>query len=129
MIITHAAAVHGLDISSAPIDLARIALKQLGLIGEGTRRDRMPTKEELNRLFRCFDDNERLTLPMTRIVQFAVAIAMRLDQICRVQWRDLDVERRMLLIRDRKDPRNKTGKGQRIPLFDATGYDACPALS
>jgi integrase len=124
MIITHAAAVHGLDISSEPVDLARVALKRLGLIGKGTERDRRPTKDELNRLFRCFDDNDRLTLPMTRIVQFAVATAMRLDEICRVEWTDLDFDRRMLLIRDRKDPRNKTGNDQRIPLFAATGFDA-----
>jgi hypothetical protein len=30
----------------------------------------------------------------------------------------------MLMIRDRKDPRNKTGNDQRIPLFAATGFDA-----
>ena len=68
MIITHAAAVHGLDISPEPVDLARVTLKRLGLIGKGTERDRRPTTDELNRLFRCFDDNERLTLPRTRIV-------------------------------------------------------------
>ncbi len=119
MIITHAAAVHGLDISPEPVDLARVALKRLGLIGKGTERDRRPSTDELNRLFRCFDDNERLTLPMTRIVKFAVATAMRLDEICRVEWSDLDVDRWMLLIRDRKDPRNKTGNDQRIPLFAA----------
>ncbi|MGC1486224.1 MAG: tyrosine-type recombinase/integrase, partial [Albidovulum sp.] len=56
--------------------------------------------------------------------QFAVATAMRLDEICRVEWTDLDLDRRMLLIRDRKDPRNKTGNDQRIPLFAATGFDA-----
>jgi integrase len=95
MIITHAAAVHGLDISPEPVDLARVALKRLGLIGKGTERDRRPTTDELNRLFRCFDDNERLTLPMTRIVKFAVATAMRLDEICRVEWADLDVDRRI----------------------------------
>ncbi len=124
MIITHAAAVHGLDISPEPVDLARVALKRLGLIGKGTERDRRSSTDELNRLFRRFDDNERLTLPMTRIVKFAVATAMRLDEICRVEWTDLDVDRRMLLIRDRKDPRNKTGNDQRIPLFAATGFDA-----
>ncbi|MCV6594036.1 MAG: tyrosine-type recombinase/integrase [Silicimonas sp.] len=126
MIITHAAAVHGLDFSPEPVDLARVALKRLGLIGKGTERDRRPSTDELNRLFRCFDDNERLTTPMTRIVKFAVATAMRLDEICRVEWSDLDVDRRMLLIRDRKDPRNKTGNDQRIPLFAATGFDAWP---
>lgn len=75
------------------------------------------TTTELNHLFRCFDENTRLTLPMSRIVQFAIATAMRLDEICRVKWSDLDFDRRMLLIRDRKDPRNKTGNDQRIPLF------------
>ena len=66
MIITHAAALRGLDISPEPVDLARVALKRLGLIGKGTERDRRPSTDELNRLFRCFDDNERLTLPMNR---------------------------------------------------------------
>lgn len=124
MILTHAAAVHGVEISTEAVDLARIALKRLGLIGKGIERDRRPTTTELNRLFRCFDVNTRLTLPMTRIVQFAVATAMRLDEICRIEWSDLDVDRRMLLIRDRKDPRNKAGNDQRIPLFAATGFDA-----
>ncbi len=124
MILTHAAAVHGLEISPEPVDLARIALKRLGLIGKGVERDRRPTAAELNRLFRCFDKNERLTLPMTRIVQFAVATAMRLDEICRAEWSDLDIDGRMLMIRDRKDPRNKAGNDQRIPLFGATGFDA-----
>ena len=123
-VITHAAAVHGLDISPEPVDLARVALKRLGLIGKGKERDRRPTTDELNRRFLCFDDNERLTLPMTRIVKLAVVTAMRLDEICWVEWSDLDVDRRMRLIRDREDPRNKTGNDQRIPLFAATGFDA-----
>jgi methylase of polypeptide subunit release factors len=46
MIITHAAAVHGLDISPEPVDLARVALKRLGLIGKCTERDRRPRKDE-----------------------------------------------------------------------------------
>ena len=50
MIITHAAAVHWLDIFSEPVGLARIALKRLGLIGKGTERDRRPTRDELNLL-------------------------------------------------------------------------------
>lgn len=124
MISTHSADVHGLGISSEPVDLARVALKRLGLISKGNERDRRPTNDELSKLFRCCDDNERLLAPMTRIVQFSIATAMRLDEICRVEWCDLDVQRRMLLIRDRKDPRNPTGNDQRIPFFDATGFDA-----
>ena len=123
MILTHAAAVDGLEISPEAVDLARVALKRLGLIG--IERDRRPTTAEPNRLFRCFNDNARLTMPMTRIVKSAIATALRLDEICRVDWSDLDAGRRMLLIRDRKDPRKKkSGNDQRIPLFAATGFDA-----
>ncbi|MFD3191825.1 hypothetical protein ACFMPD_16375 [Sedimentitalea sp. HM32M-2] len=75
----------------------------------------------MNRLFRCFDDHERLTTPMTRSVKCAVATAMRLDEICRVEWTDLDVDRRMLLIRDRKDPRNKTGTTSGSPYSPPPG--------
>lgn len=124
MILTHAPAVHGLEISVEGVDLARVALKRLGLIGKGTERDRRPTTAELSRHFRCFEENVRLTMPMTRIVQFAIATALRLDEICRADWSDLDVDRRLLLIRDRKDPRNKACNDQRIPLFAATGFDA-----
>lgn len=124
MILTHAAAVHGLEIRVKGVDLARIALKRLGLIGKGIERDRRPTTADLSRLFRCFDENTRLTMPMTRIVQFAIATAMQLNEICRADWSELDIDRRMLLIRDRKDPRNKAGNDQRIPRFAATGFDA-----
>lgn len=50
MIMTHAAAVHGLKISPEPVDLARIARKRLGLIGRAVERGRRPTAAELNRL-------------------------------------------------------------------------------
>jgi len=49
---------------------------------------------------------------------------MRLNEFCRVEWTALDVVRRRLIIRDRMDPRNKTGNDQRIPIFAATGFDA-----
>lgn len=41
MILTHAAAVHGLEIRVEGVDLARVALKRLGLIGKGIERDRL----------------------------------------------------------------------------------------
>ena len=49
---------------------------------------------------------------------------MRLDEICRAECRDFDPNNKTLLIRDRKDPRKKSGNSQRIPLLDVSGYDA-----
>ena len=127
-VLSHAAAVHGVTISTEPLDLARIALKRLGLIGKGNERDRRPTQAELDRITAALDENPRQIIPVGRIVRFAVATAMRQEEICRVEWRDYDPETRMLLIRDRKDPRKKDGNNQRIPLLDVSGYDACKII-
>jgi integrase len=49
---------------------------------------------------------------------------MRLDEIFRVTWGDLNEEAKLLTIRDRKDPRLKRGNDQEIPLLSLTGLDA-----
>src|SRR6266581_9436811 len=49
-IVSHAAAVHGIEVSAEEVRLARIALKHLDLVGKGIERDRRPTQEEINEL-------------------------------------------------------------------------------
>lgn len=123
LVLSHAAAVHGLPVRVEPADLARIALKRLGLVGKGIERDRRPTDEELEKLVAHFDGNQRQIIPMGRIIKFAVATAMRQEEICRVTWDDLNERTKMLTVRDRKDPREKQGNDQRIPLLAVSGYD------
>jgi integrase len=124
LVLSHAAAVHGVAVPIEPVDLARIALKRLGLVGNSNERDRRPTDEELAQLIAYFDGNPRQIIPVGRIIKFAVATAMRQEEICRVTWSDLNERTKMLTIRDRKDPREKKGNDQRIPLLAVTGYDA-----
>jgi integrase len=124
LVLQHAAAVHGLPVQVEPVDLGRIALKRLGLVGHSNERDRRPTDEELERLVAHFDGNPRQIIPMGRIIKFAVATAMRQEEIFRVTWSDLNARTKMLTIRDRKDPRQKKGNDQRIPLLAVSGYDA-----
>lgn len=128
LVISHAAAVHGIEVSPEPVDLARIALKRLGLVGKGRERDRRPTADELNRIIAYLDNNQRQLIPVGRIVKFAVATAMRQEEICRILWEDVDVIGRTVMVRDRKDPRDKTGNDQKVPLLDATGFDAWALL-
>jgi integrase len=127
-ILSHAAAVHGVVLSLEPIVLARIALARLGLVGKGNERDRRPTQDELDRLVTAFETNRFQKIPVGRIIRFAVATAMRQDEISRIEWADFDPQKKMLLVRDRKDPRRKSGNNQRIPLLDVTGYDACAII-
>lgn len=124
LVLQHAAAVHGLPVLAEPVDLGRIALKRLGLIAHSNERDRRPTDQELEKLIGHFDANVRQVIPMGRIIKFAVATAMRQEEIFRVTWSDLDSRTKMLTIRDRKDPRAKKGNDQRIPLLAVSGYDA-----
>jgi hypothetical protein len=58
-ILSHAAAVHGVVVSTEPIDLARIALGRLGLVGKGDERDRRPTQDELDRIVSALEANIR----------------------------------------------------------------------
>ncbi len=127
-VLTHAAALHGLQVNSDAVRLARVALRRMGAIGRGQERDRRPTEDELKTLFTEFDANTRNTMPMTAITQFAIATAMRLDEIVRIEWRHLDPKTRTILVENRKDPRNKDGNDQRVPLLAATGYDAYQIL-
>ncbi len=128
LIISHAAAVHGIEVSPEPVDLARIALKRLGLVGKGRERDRRPTRDELARIITHLDGNPRQLIPVGRIIRFAVATAMRQEEITRILWEDIDVTGRTVMVRDRKDPRDKIGNDQKVPLIDSTGYDAWALL-
>jgi integrase len=128
LVVSHAAAVHGVGVQVEPIDLARIALKRLGLVGKGRERDRRPTLDELQALADYFVNNARQIIPLGRIMRFAVATAMRQDEICRIRWEDIDTKARTVVVRDRKDPRDKNGNDQKVPLLDATGFDAWAIL-
>jgi integrase len=127
-VLTHAAAVHGIPVDAEAVRLARVALRRLGLVGAAIERDRRPTQDELDKLFAHFDANPRYTMPMTRIVKFAIATAMRLEEIFRIEWTTLDARTRTIMVPDRKDPRKKDGNDQRVPLLAATGYDAWALL-
>ncbi len=53
---------------------------------------------------------------------------MRQEEICSITWKDVDVRSRIVIVRDRKDPRQKVGNDQKVPLIDATGIDAWQIL-
>jgi integrase len=127
-ILTHASAVHGVAVNVQAVQLARVALRQLGLVGAPLSRDRRVSEPELATLFQHFDSNLRATIPMTRIIQFAIASAMRIDEIFRIEWNTLDPRTRTILVPDRKDPRRKDANHQRVPLLAATGFDAWALL-
>ena len=127
-LMTHAAAVHGISVFPEQVKLARVALVRLGLVGNASERDRRPAQRELDDLIKYFDEKPRQLIPMSRIIRFAVATALRQEEICKITWDDVDIPNRIVTIRDRKDPRKKDGNHQRVPMLNLTGYDAWEVL-
>jgi integrase len=127
-ILVHAAAVHGVNAPTEPVVLARVALRRLGLVGKGEERARRPTQNELDRIIDYHENNRSQVIPLGRLVKFAIATAMRQNEICSLQWSDVNLSSCIAIVRNRKDPRRKSGNDQRVPLVDGTGYDAIALL-
>jgi integrase len=113
-VLRYAASAKGLLLPDA-IGIARPLLKHIGMIGGGGMRERRPTEDELARIvaFMMGGRGQRYA----DAVLFAVATAMRRGEICALRWADVDEAKRLALIRDRKDPRNKAGNDQWVPLL------------
>lgn len=127
-VLTHANAIHDIPTDLEQHRLARYALRRLGLIAKSDERDRRPTADELKRILHYLDTATRVEIPMGRIVRFAIATAMRSEEIHKIRWADIDPNSRTATILNRKDPRKKDGNNQLVPLVRFTGFDAWALL-
>jgi len=123
-VLGHAAAVYGYVVPTERLRLGRAALLHLGLVGKAKERDRRPTDIELKRILSHLQVNQRLMVPMPRIIKFAIATSMRQEEITRILWDDFNPAGPSVLIRQRKHPREKKTNNQIVPLVADTGYDA-----
>lgn len=96
---------------------ARTLLNAAGAVSRSRERNRRPTEDELLKLKAHFVPKRVTALDMWAMTTFAIATAMRLAEICRIKWADLDEEKRTVIIRDRKHPRSKKGNDQAVPLL------------
>lgn len=106
-----------LDIPDALALEARESLKHRGLDTRSKEREREPSDDELARLYAHWTTRPRQRIDMPLLCRFALATGMRQGEICGLQVDDVDSGRRTVVIRDRKDPRNKTGNNQTVPLL------------
>lgn len=108
---------------------ARESLKHRGLETRSRERYREPSDDELARLFAHWQAKPRQRIDMVTLCRFALATGMRLGEICSLRIEDVDRERKTVLIRDRKDPRNKAGNDQTVPLLPDAWAIAEPLLA
>lgn len=90
------------------------------LIGRSKVRDRRPTREELKlmeeRLIKR-SQHRAAKIPFGDILQISLLTAMRVSEITNLKWTDLDHQNKTIVIRNRKDPRQKQGNDSEIPLL------------
>lgn len=68
--------------------------------------------EEIQKLMQAMDDDPHPCAG--KMMKLALYTGMRLGEICRLEWRDIDMEKGFISIRD-----PKAGKDKKIPLNDA----------
>ncbi len=90
---------------------ARTALAEIRLIRKSSRRDRRACDVEIQKLLAHLQTRET-DIAMADIVQFCVASAMRISEVCRLQWQDVDEMNCTVTVRDRKHPSDKLGGPQ-----------------
>ena len=97
-------------LSRQEFDDALVVIRKLGLIRKAAERTRRPTLEELDRLMEHFGrvrDHRPSSIPMQKIVAFALFSTRRQEEITLLRWDDLDEDR--ILVRDMKHPGDKKG--------------------
>lgn len=111
------------DIKHIDIDPAIVLEARRRLVrhnpSHNRHRDRIPTSDELAALRRHFAEEYHGMVPMAEIMDFATATAMRVGEICRITFEDVDWEDQTIVVRDRKDPKQKIGNHQVVPLLPA----------
>lgn len=101
----------------------RGALKKLGLIRKGNTRSRRVLDTEVARIIAHLE-RKASAIPLGDIISFCLASAMRISEVCRLEWTDLNEADRTIRIRDRKHPTEKIGNHQIVPLLKVAGLDA-----
>ncbi|MCT7942373.1 site-specific integrase [Shewanella holmiensis] len=115
-----AKASYGYALSELPIIEAYDLLHSQNLIGKSARRSRRPTENEIDKLKVGLQErsNQRMAhIPYVDLLDFSILSCMRIGEVCRITWDDVDEQQKAVTVRNRKDPRKKAGNHMLVPLL------------
>ncbi|MCF2825694.1 MULTISPECIES: tyrosine-type recombinase/integrase [unclassified Pseudoalteromonas] len=98
-------------------------LIDMGLVGKSQKRTRRPTDNELEVLRLGlqkrmeYRPNGATRIPYLDILDFSLLTCMRIGEVCKITWDDLNTKHKTVIVRDRKDPRKKEGNHMIVPLL------------
>lgn len=96
------------------VGAARPLLHYGQLISGGTKRTRRPTADEIASLLPWLEARNPVIADAVRV---AIITGMRRGELARIQWGDVDKEKRAVLVRKRKHPRAVLAKDEWVPLL------------
>ncbi|WP_422139954.1 tyrosine-type recombinase/integrase [Endozoicomonas sp. ALC020] len=102
-------------------DELRQELWDLGLTGKSRHKDIRPSEDQVLTLYRHFlntDHHPAATIPYRHLLLFAIYSTFRVSEICQLKWQNYNPETGEVIIENRKDPKNKWGNHEKIPLHD-----------
>lgn len=98
----------GIPLDQQAMKDAFVVCKKMGITAKSRKRERRPTLAELDLLFTRFE-RRKTTIPMAKITAFAIFSGRRQEEICSIRWDDFDELHKRILVRDMKDPHEKSG--------------------
>lgn len=99
---------------------AKYQMSKLGMIANSHKRSRRPTKDETDALLVALENRSRSSykkIPFHHIFLFSILSCMRIGEVTRLRWEDIDHAQRAILVRDRKHPRKKMGNHMFVALL------------
>ncbi|MCB1555871.1 MAG: tyrosine-type recombinase/integrase [Alphaproteobacteria bacterium] len=122
-VLRNAEALYDIDIDETIIVRAMPTLYSLGLVGKPSIRTRRPNQEEIDLLKKGLIERESKqgsSIPFSDILDFSILSCMRVGEVCKILWEDLNEDEAWVWVRDRKDPRKKVGNHMKVPLLGGT---------
>ncbi|MGO2336289.1 site-specific integrase [Providencia sp.] len=115
-----AKSVFGINYTDNPARDSKVILNQMGVIAKSNVRSRRPTKDEIQLILDALKEHEKrkqVQIPYSDIFMFSILSCMRIGEVCKIKWTDVDYSTRSVVVKDRKDPRKKTGNHMVVPLL------------
>ena len=122
-VLETAADVWRLAVPVQAVKDVRGALKKLGMVKKSNVRQRRVLDSEIAQVINHVE-RKVTAVPVKDILFFCVATSMRISEVCRLRWDDLNETDRTIVIRDRKHPTEKIGNHQTVPLLTLAGHDS-----
>jgi integrase len=109
------------------------ALRRQRISGAGQPRTRRVSLDEIEQIKACCGatTNRPGTIDLAAIIDILSVLPIRIGELCKIEWKDIDHEARLVTLRRRKhpDPMVKERNDETIPLLKIDGHDTFEMLA